>query len=147
MKLKELQELLNEKNADYQLLEQNIPILSTIDAERFYDVKKAAPTFILQNEAGLLAFIVSANRGRLDFEQLKQQLGYSKLNMADRKSVAQQTGMKFGTIPLVGHGMPCMFDDSLLGYDYIYGGTGDELVTLKISPADVKRLNNIIATI
>ena len=147
MILQELKALLNSANADYELIEQDMPILSTNDAERFFDVEKAAPTFILQNEAGLLACIVLGNRGRLDFEQLKQQLGYNQLKMADRKKVAQQTGMQIGMIPLVGHGLPCIFDDSLLEYDYIYGGTGDELVTLKILPSDVKRLNNIIATI
>jgi len=54
------------------------------------------------------------------------------------------TGYKAGSIPLIGHNLPCVFDDCLLDYDYIYGGSGDELHTLKIAPNDVMRLNNII---
>jgi prolyl-tRNA editing enzyme YbaK/EbsC (Cys-tRNA(Pro) deacylase) len=80
----------------------------------------------------------------LDFEAMKRQFGYSKLKMADRRKVEQQIGYRVGAIPLIGHDLPCIFDDSLLKYDYIYGGTGDELVTLKIKPQDVKRLNNVI---
>ncbi|CQR55501.1 hypothetical protein [Paenibacillus riograndensis] len=36
-------------------------------------------------------------------------------------------------------------DNRLLSMDYIYGGSGDELHTLKIAPAEVVRLNRILA--
>lgn len=38
----------------------------------------------------------------------------------------------------------CIFDESLLAFNYVYGGTGDPLTTLKIAPGDVKRLNKVI---
>ena len=143
----EIKALLISAQADFQLIEQDAPILSTIDAEKYYDIRKAAPTFILKNENGFLAFIVSWGYGRLDLENMKKQFGFSKLKIAYRKKVEEQTGYKVGTIPLIGHGLPCIFDDKLLRFDYIFGGTGNEFVTLKISPEDVKRLNRIIATL
>ncbi len=141
--LTELDALLKEAGADYALIRQDTPILSASDAAPYYDVTKAAPTFVLQCEHGLLCCIASANRGRLDLNTMKAKFGFAKLKMADRKKVQQQTGYTTGSIPLIGLGLDCIFDDSLLDFDFIYGGTGDELVTLKIRPADVKRLNQI----
>jgi prolyl-tRNA editing enzyme YbaK/EbsC (Cys-tRNA(Pro) deacylase) len=141
---KNLEQYLSEAQANFQLIKQDKPIHAVQDAKRYYDIEKSAPTFILQNNNGLLACIISINRGRLDFEAMKSQFGYSKLKMADRRKVEQQIGYNVGAIPLIGHGLPCIFDDNLLKYDYIYGGTGDELITLKIKPQDVKRLNDVI---
>lgn len=142
--VKDLEQYLSEAQADFQLIKQDRPIHAAQDAKGYYDIEKSAPTFILQNDNGLLACILSINRGRLDFEAMKRLFGYSKLKMADRGKVEQQISYRVGAIPLIGHDLPCIFDDSLLKYDYIYGGTGDELVTLKIKPQDVKRLNNVI---
>ncbi len=75
---------------------------------------------------------------------MKIQLGYSKLKMASADKIEKQTGYKVGSIPIIGTNLPCIFDNRLLEFDYIYGGTGDELITLKINPHDVKRLNSVI---
>ena len=49
-----------------------------------------------------------------------------------------------GTIvPLVGLGLPLIFDKKLLCHDFVYGGPGDELVTLKIKPEDLMKANEI----
>ena len=146
MTVKELEAFLRENNADFELLKQDKPILSAADAAAYYLVEKAAPTFVLQTEDGLIGCLVSVNSGRLDFETLKQKFGYTKLKMADKKKIESQTGYEVGAIPLIGLGLPCLFDNALLAYDYIYGGAGDELVTLKIAPQDVMRLNKIIGT-
>ena len=146
MTVKEIEVFLHENNADFELLKQDKPILSAADAAVYYPVEKAAPTFVLQTEDGLIGCFISANSGRLDFEALKQRFGYTKLKMADKKKIESQTEYEVGAIPLIGLGLPCLFDNSLLEYDYIYGGSGAELVTLKISPQDVVRLNKIIGT-
>ncbi len=142
--IKTLERHLSEAQADFQLIRQNKPIHTVQDAAEFYPIIQSAPTFILQNENGLLACIASINRGRLDFKAMKKQFGYTDLKMADREIIEKQTGYRAGAIPLIGHDLPCIFDDLLLKFDYVYGGTGDEFVTLKINPLDVKRLNNII---
>lgn len=145
--VQELEKTLKEAEADFQLIRQDVPILSAADAAPYYDVRKAAPTFVLQSEKGLTACILSANRGRMDFQDMRRRFGFSKLKMADGKKVMEETGYQVGSIPLIGHGLACIFDDSLLQYDYIYGGTGDALVTLKISPQDAKALNRIIGVL
>jgi len=142
--LEELRELLDREQADYQLICQEKPIRSAQDAQGFYPVEQSAPTFILECDDGLVACIASVQRGRLDFEAMKKQLGYTKLKLADRKKIQRETGYQVGSVPLVGHRLPCIFDRRLFCYDYVYGGTGDELVTLKITPRDIERLNQVI---
>ena len=146
MTVKEIEDFLCENNADFELLKQNKPIISATDAAGYYPVEKAAPTFVLQTENCLIGCIVSANNGRLNFEALKQKFGYAKLKMADKKKIKSQTGYEVGMVPLIGLEFPCLFDNTLLKYDYVYGGAGDELVTLKIAPQDVMKLNRIIGT-
>lgn len=146
MTVNEIEAFLRENNADFELLRQDKPILSAADAAGYYPVEKSAPTFVLQTDDGLIGCFVSVGSGKVDFEALKQKFGYTKLKMADKKKIERQTGYKVGSIPLIGLGLPCLFDNTLLEYDYVYGGTGDELVTLKIAPPDVMRLNKIIGT-
>lgn len=143
--LEELEHYLLQNDSNFEIIAHQTPIHSTMDAEHYFDIKKAAPTLILQTNLGLIALIASSQRGRLDFGYLKEAFGYTKLKMADKKAVVERTGYSPGAIPLIGHGLPCIFDTSLLSLDYIYGGSGDELHTLKIVPADVIRLNNVIS--
>lgn len=145
--VEELEARLKQEGAAFELIRQNAPIRSAKEAEPYYDVRKAAPTLVLQSDRGLIACIFSAPRGRVDLEALREKFGFTKLKMADRKKVRQQTGYEAGAIPLVGLELDCIFDDALLEYDYVYGGTGDELVTLKIDPRDVKRLNRILGAL
>lgn len=143
--LEELAQYLQQNDSNFELIAHLEPIRSTQDAEQYFDIKKAAPTLILQTNLGLTAFIASSQRGRIDLSSLKQGFGYTKLKMADKKDVLDLTGYPPGAIPLIGHGLPCIFDKSLLALDYIYGGSGDEVHTLKIAPADVFRLNHVIS--
>jgi len=145
--LEELDTYLRDNGCDFELIAHETPIRSTQDAARYFDLSKAAPTLILQTEEGLAACIVGSSRGRLDLKALEQQLGFAQLKMADRTAVRDVTGYATGAIPFVGHGLPCIFDNRLLESDYIYGGSGDELYTLRIAPSDVVRLNRVIKRI
>ncbi|WP_127531827.1 aminoacyl-tRNA deacylase [Paenibacillus kobensis] len=142
--LNELQAYLQENNSDFELIAHETPIQSTQDAAKYFDIEKAAPTLVIQTENGLLALIVSSNRGRVDLKTLAEQLGFAKVKMADRTKVQELTGYQAGAIPFIGHQLPCVVDERLLGYDYIFGGSGDECTTLKIAPSDVVRLNRVV---
>ena len=143
MTINELKAVLDAAECRYELIQQDKPILSATDAEGIYPIEKAAPTFVLQTEYGLIGCIVSMQNGRLDFEKLKTQLGFKKLKMADRTKIQKETGYSAGVVPLVGLGLPLIFDKKLLCHDFVYGGTGDELVTLKIKPEDLMKANEI----
>lgn len=145
--IQELNVYLYSNNADFEIIENETPILSTQDAKRYFDINLAAPVLIIQSEQGLFLLIVSARRGKLDFKELGNRLGFNKFKLADRKKVEKETGYKVGAMPLIGVELPCIFDTQLLQFDYIYGGSGDELHTLKIAPKDVRRLNSVILEI
>lgn len=140
----ELQILLQDNRCDFELIEHDTPIVSTQDAARYFDLSKAAPTFIMDTDQGLAALIVSYRPGKLDFSELKNSLGFSKFKMADRDMVLAAIGYKVGSVPLIGHQLPTLFDNSLLINDYVYGGAGDTMYTLKIAPHDLVRLSNVV---
>ena len=144
MTINELKAVLDAAECRYEVIQQDKPILSATDAEGIYPVEKSAPTFVLQSEQGLIGCIVSMQNGRLDFERLKAQFGFEKLKMADRKKIEKETGYSVGSVPLVALGLPIIFDKKLLYHDFVYGGTGNELLTLKIKPEDLIRVNEII---
>ena len=147
MEISELSSMLSRQGVDFEIIRHEMPIMSLSDASRYFPVEKSAPVLVVQTERGLIAFIIGFGRGRLDFQSLKISLGFSKMKMADKNVVFSQTGYKTGAIPLIGLAIPCIFDQSLLKYDFIYGGTGNPFYTLKIAPGFVKKLNNVIACI
>ena len=147
LSVQELKKALEQEHCDFEVIGHSEPIIKTQDAAKYFDTTKAAPTFVINTENGLVALIVSARRGKLDFKEFGCLAGYAVLKMADRGQAEAATGYPVGTIPLIGHNLPCLFDNTLLDFDYIYGGTGDELHTLKISPFDVVRLNKVIREI
>lgn len=140
-----LVDLLKKEDALFEVIHHSREILSVEDAREFFDVSKAAPVLILKTENGLCALIFSARRGRIDLKSLGTQLGYRKFKMAERGEVLEATGYPAGAVPLIIPALPCIFDGSLLENDFIYGGTGDACSTLKIAPADVKRVNCTVA--
>lgn len=141
--LDQLAALLDAHHADYEIIAHSRPIRTVQDGADFFDVSKAAPVLVLEVENGFMACIVSSQRGKMDWNALRQQLGGIRLRLAARDKVLQATGYHPGAVPLIGHGLPCIFDSKLLHHDYIYGGSGDELHTLKISPCDVLNLNEV----
>ena len=144
LSINELENHLRNNNSVFEIIAHNTPILSTSDAAKYFDIKKTAPTFVMDTEQGLIALIVSSKRGKMDFKTMGQDLGFTKFKLANKEKTEKMIGYQAGTIPLVGHNLPCVFDKILLKHDYVYGGSGDELHTLKIAPCDIVRLNNVI---
>lgn len=139
-----IEDALIRAGAAYEIIAQDKPILTASDVAGYYPLEKAAPTFVLQADGCLIGCIASYERGRLDFDSLKAKFGYAKLRMADKRKIRAVTGFDVGSVPLAGLGLPCLFDRKLLDHDYIYGGTGNEMYTLKISPAELLKAVEVI---
>lgn len=142
--LETLRSMLDQQKVDYEILSHNRPLLSRGDAARVFDLIKAAPVFILEADGELMAFLASAARGRIDLKALRRDVGYADLRPADESELLVRTGCAPGRVPLVGHGLPVIFDEVLLRHDYVYGKTGDVLHTLKIRPLDLMRVCNVV---
>jgi len=146
-KIDDISTILKQNNADYELVHQDKPIRSATDASGYYDVSKSAPTILLETDKGLIAYIKSVNSENIDFSFLKQALNCKQLKMANPKVIKELLGYEIGSIPLVGLELTTIFDNTLLNFDYVYGGTGDLYTTLKIAPEDIKKINSIELTV
>jgi prolyl-tRNA editing enzyme YbaK/EbsC (Cys-tRNA(Pro) deacylase) len=147
--MENLDELLKQHNCDYEWIHHPAAIHTVQDGADFFGIQpgQTAPTLILSSEKGFLAMILSGSRDHIDFDLLSQQLGFKIFGLAKRSEVKKATGFTTGAVAMVGHHLPCIFDTALLQYPYVYGGSGDEHCTLKIRPADLLKVNEILAQI
>ncbi|ERE19860.1 aminoacyl-tRNA deacylase [Pseudogulbenkiania ferrooxidans] len=104
---------------------------------------QTAPTLIVEADGDVFACILSGGRDGLDWDKLAQTLGRGQARLADRRRVRDITGCDAGAVPLLGLDLPCVMDRLLLAHDFVYGGAGDPLRTLKISPRVLAELNRV----
>lgn len=100
---------------------------------------------VVDTEDGLIALVVSDRRKILDWETLREQLGYERLELADAEEVFFKTGFPLENFPFIGHDLPCILENCLLEKKFICGSAGEAGYFLKIASADISQLNHIIA--
>lgn len=144
MTISELDRLLSSQNLDFELIHHEKPIKSRNDALNLFRLEEMAPTLILQTEKGMIALIISGAREKIDFTKIGNALECTSVKMADKHDVVEKLGMNPGEVAMVGHRLPCVIDNRIFNSPYIYGGTGDARVTLKINPHHLLTLNNVI---
>jgi prolyl-tRNA editing enzyme YbaK/EbsC (Cys-tRNA(Pro) deacylase) len=144
MEITELNQLLYDEHADFEILTHDKPIHSKHDASDYFRIEETAPTLILETENGYLALIISGEREKIDFKQLKKLLNCRKFQQANPDEIQEKLNLKIGQVPLVGHYLPCIVDKKLFNYPFVFGGTGDLFHTLKIKPEDLINANNVI---
>lgn len=140
---------LEERQAPFELLTHERPIRSAKEGAEYFGIEpgQTAPALVLRSGEQYWLMIVSGDRGRVELEDLSKRLGRPSLKMANPQEVEKITGFAVGAVPLVGISLPCIMDRRLYRYPHIYGGAGEPTSTLKISPADVEKLNQVMAWI
>jgi prolyl-tRNA editing enzyme YbaK/EbsC (Cys-tRNA(Pro) deacylase) len=147
MTMEKLTTLLNNNQVDFDIVHNEKPIFTVNDAKGVYEIDETAPTIIIKSEKGYFALLLSGDRGRINFKQIKKILHCKNVRIASKEEVFETIGFEAGSVPLVGHGLPCVLDRHLLNYPYVYGGVGDAHFTLKINPRDLIKVNDIVAEI
>jgi prolyl-tRNA editing enzyme YbaK/EbsC (Cys-tRNA(Pro) deacylase) len=68
-------------------------------------------------------------------------VGKKQIKLADAETVARLTGYPVGGVPPFGHPapLPTLLDRTVLAWDVIYGGGGDERALLRIAPGELAR--------
>lgn len=147
--MENLKAILNESKYDYEIIKHERKIYSAQDGAEYFGIEigQTAPTLILSTDNGLMALIISGSKEKTDFDKLEDELGFIINGLASKKSIEKSLGVSAGAIPLVGHGLPTIIDSKLYKYDFVYGGTGNEDYTLKISPEALVQLNDVVAEI
>jgi prolyl-tRNA editing enzyme YbaK/EbsC (Cys-tRNA(Pro) deacylase) len=88
--------------------------------------------------------MVSSMHGKIDFASLRSGMKLPELKLMNREMVFESIGYEAGAIPLVGLSFPCIMDRKILQFDHIFGGSGDPLFMLRISPKDLVTLNDVV---
>lgn len=147
MPLEKIKHLLEENHADFDIISHEKPIISRNDAVAYFKLEEMAPTLILKSKNSYFALIISGKRAKLNLKFIQEKLMCKELKLAGKQEIREKLELEAGRIPLVGHSLPCIFDEALFGYDYVYGGSGDFLHTLKINPKDLFSINKTILKI
>ncbi|WP_035299096.1 aminoacyl-tRNA deacylase [Brevibacillus thermoruber] len=145
--MERVKRLLDEQGLPYELIPHDQPIRSAREGASLLGIEigQTAPALILETDKGHVALIVSGKRGRLDFAQMAPLLGFRQLKMAGATEVKRITGYEPGSVPLVGYDLPVVLDDELFSYPFVYGGAGDPLWTLKLSPQALEQASRVVA--
>ncbi|MBX7096407.1 MAG: GHMP kinase [Myxococcaceae bacterium] len=79
---------------------------------------------------------------RVSMRKVADALGLPSLRLAKAETVLQRTGYAVGGVPPVGYitSVPVVVDSGVMKHASVYGGGGDELHMLKISPEEIVRL-------
>ncbi|HNZ72785.1 MAG TPA: YbaK/EbsC family protein [Prolixibacteraceae bacterium] len=147
MNVANIRKLLTDKGIEAEIIEHDRPIHSKNDAAGIFKIEETAPTLILDTDRGFLALIISGARERVDFKQLKKSMNCKKLQLANQAEIAEKFNITAGQVPLIGHNFPCILDEKLFQFPFVYGGTGDLYHTLKISPQQLECANDVILKI
>lgn len=137
MKFEDLKTRLEKLNAEFEIIHHDKPIKSKKDALGYFKIEETVPTLIVKTERDFFALIVSGERNNVDFNIIKKLLGCDQIAMANRHEVYEKLGLETGQIPLIGHNLPCIIDNKIFKYQFVFGGIGDMYYTLKIKPEDI----------
>ena len=139
---------LQENGYAYQLLPQTRPLRSAEDGAAYFGIAvgQTAPVLLAEADASQrFLCLLAGDRGRLDLGKAAALLNVPKLTPVKYKKVYDITGFKPGNMPLFGLTFPCLFDEALLRYPLVYGGSGQEDLTLAVAPQALLALHQIAA--
>lgn len=142
-----VQDLLGNSDYEYEFIFHEKQIYSAAEGAEFFgiDPGQTAPTLVVKADTGYFSIIFSGSRSRIDFEGIASLLNVSQVKLVNRDKVRKITGFNPGDTPLVGLDLPTVFDKKLLQYPFVYGGSGQPNRTLKIAPAALTKLNQVVA--
>jgi Cys-tRNA(Pro)/Cys-tRNA(Cys) deacylase len=142
-----VQNFLANSDDDYEFIFHEKQIYSAAEGADFFGIEpgQTAPTLIVKADQGYFSIIFSGSRSHIDFELIAKLLHVSQVKLVNKGKVRQITGFNPGDTPMVGLGLPTVFDKKLLQYPFVYGGSGLPNRTLKIAPIALTKLNRIVA--
>jgi Cys-tRNA(Pro)/Cys-tRNA(Cys) deacylase len=147
--MQNIEDILKNSGFSYELVHDGKPIHTAKEGAEHYkiDIGQMAPALILYTPAGFFVLVISGERERVDFKEIKRLLKCKNVRMATREEVTMTTGFTVGSIPMFGLKLPHIIDNRLLKYPFVYGGSGIENTTLKIDPHALYELNAVIGTL
>ena len=78
--------------------------------------------------------VVASGGHRVDIDRLALAFDCAEVRQASPEEVQAATGFKVGGVPPLGHDLPILFDQVLLGLDRIYAAGGDGNTLFEVDP-------------
>jgi prolyl-tRNA editing enzyme YbaK/EbsC (Cys-tRNA(Pro) deacylase) len=99
-------------------------------------------TLLFRGRDGQLARVIASGPRRIDREKLVAITGLDRPKLAPPEIVLEATGWPAGGVAPVGspQPIPTYIDESVMEWDFVFGGGGTELTLIRIGPADILRL-------
>ncbi|MDO8428590.1 MAG: YbaK/EbsC family protein [Candidatus Diapherotrites archaeon] len=146
-----------EKKFAYFLSSNKVDCQHLIFAQICHSVEEAARTanakvedfvknICLLNENSDLIVCIIAGEKRLDLKKVVQLTGFKKLRFATGLEILEKTGYPVGGTPSFGFDAQFFIDQTVFEHDLVYSGGGSEFSLVKISPSEIKRINNAVQT-
>jgi len=143
--MEDLQNYLNRLGSDATLLTMQMPMPTAQAAAEALQIPIGSifKSLLLTGEGQYVILVLSCEK-RVDIKKAADLAEVSKLKLAEKEVVLEQTGYPVGSVPPVGHKnkIPVIVDKSLMDYEFGYGGGGSHETLLKIRPSEIVRLTN-----
>jgi Cys-tRNA(Pro) deacylase len=139
----DLQTFLDKAGTDAQILTMDVPMPTAPAAAEALKVPVGCifKSLLLTGDGKYILLVLSGEK-RVDTKKAAELVGASRLKLADKDVVLEQTGYSVGSVPPVGHKsrIPVIVDQSLMDYEFGYGGGGRHECLIKIRPKEIVRL-------
>jgi prolyl-tRNA editing enzyme YbaK/EbsC (Cys-tRNA(Pro) deacylase) len=77
---------------------------------------------------------IASGRHRVDTDKLAEALDVAEVRQAGADEVRAATGYTIGGVPPFGHGLPVVFDETLLRHDCVWAAAGDPHSLFRVDP-------------
>ncbi|MFT4039152.1 MAG: YbaK/EbsC family protein [Thermomicrobiales bacterium] len=130
---------------DHEIIAPGVPMPTVPAAAAAIGVldSQILKTLLFTDGAGVFVVAVANGVSKVDRARLAKLAGTKKLRVADAADVLRVTGYPAGGVSPLGlpPGLPMVVDRAVLELPAAYGGAGREELLLRVTPADVVRLN------
>ena len=136
---------LAEHGVDHEVVTPGVPMPTVPSAAAAIgvEVDQILKTLLFEDRDGRFVVAVACGVARIDRVRLAEVAGTGKLRVADASDVLRVTGYPAGGVAplaLPSH-LPVIVDAKVVALPVAWGGAGREDLLLRVSPADVVRLN------
>jgi prolyl-tRNA editing enzyme YbaK/EbsC (Cys-tRNA(Pro) deacylase) len=80
---------------------------------------------------------IASGRHRIDTDKLADALDVAEVRQATASEVRAATGFAIGGVPPFGHGLPVVFDESLLEHERVWAAAGDPHSLFCVDPREL----------
>lgn len=137
----------NSINAEHIRYEKSLHTVQELLEVTGLDLELITKTMIFKGEKGKTVAAMVPAKFRVSTTRLGGVLGSEPPEMANPNEAYKRTGYPCGGMPCFGYDAILIIDPKVLEKEYVYTGGGSEFSIVKISSAELRKLNPIIQKI